>query len=311
MSTREAYGLALAHWGESHDFYVLDADLAKATQTIQFAQKFPGRFVDMGIAEGNLMAFAAGLSTCGVPVFASTFAIFAAGRACEQVRNSIAYAKCNVKIGATHGGVLIGPDGGSHQAIEDIAIMRALPNMTVLCPSDAVQTKACVKAALEHDGPVYMRFGRFATPDIYSQDKPFDFQIGNGYLLREGDGVTLAAIGDMVSKSLAAADILKEEGISASVVDMASVKPLDLELLLSCAKNTGCFVTAEDHNVMGGLGGAVSEALAKHYPCPVEMVGIQDVFGRSGEPSQLAKHYGIDVEHIVAAARKAVLRKNS
>ncbi len=308
-STREAYGTALAELGEKYDFYVMDADLSKATQTIHFAKKYPERFIDMGIAESNMLGYAAGISTCGIPVFASTFAAFAAGRGYDQVRNSIAYPKCNVKIGATHAGILIGPDGGSHQCIEDIALMRAVPNMTVLCPCDTAQTKACVKAALEHDGPVYMRFGRLGTPEVYDSEKEFEFTIGRGYVVREGVDLTIVAIGDMVSKALKAAEILEKKGLQAMVVDMASIKPIDEKLLVECAAKTGCFVTAEDHNVMGGLGGAVSEVLAKNHPCPIQMVGLQDVFGRSGNPQELAALFGIDENAIVRAAETVIDRK--
>ena len=299
----------MAELGAEYDFYVLDADLSKATQTVKFKEKYPERFIDMGIAEANMFGYAAGLSTCGIPVFASTFAVFAAGRAYDQIRNSIAYPKCNVKIGATHAGVLIGADGGSHQCVEDIALMRTVPNMTVLCPSDTVQTKACVKAALQYNGPVYMRFGRLGTPDIYDADREFEFQIGKGYTVREGTDVTIVAVGDLVSVSLRAAEILKQKGIDARVIDMASIKPIDERLLLDCAAKTGCFVTAEDHNVMGGLGGAVSEVLAKKHPCPVEMVGLQDTFGRSGDPKELAALFGIDSDAVVRAVEAVINRK--
>lgn len=309
-STREAYGAALEELGGSYDFYVLDADLAKATQTIKFANKFPERFVDIGIAESNMLGYAAGLSTCGVPVFASTFASFAAGRGYDQIRNSIAYANCNVKIGATHAGVLIGPDGGSHQCIEDIALMRTIPNMVVICPCDTAQTKACVKAALEYEGPVYLRFGRSGTPEIYDL-KEMDFIIGKGNYVREGTDVTIVAIGDMVSKSLKAAEVLKEKGISACVVDMASIKPIDAGMIIDCARKTGCFVTAEDHNIYAGLGSAVSEVLVKNIPCPVEMVGLKDTFGRSGDPADLADYFEINEAAIVKAAQKVISRKES
>lgn len=308
LSTREAYGLALADLGETYDFYVLDADLSKATQTIQFAKKFPERFLDMGIAEGNMMDFAAGMSTCNVPVFASTFAAFAAGRAYDQIRNGIAYPNCNVKIGATHGGVLIGADGGSHQCIEDLSLMRTIPNMTVLCPCDQEETYACVKAALELNGPVYLRFGRMASPDIYDKGT-LDFAIGKGQVVRDGTDVTLIAIGDMVSKSLDAAKQLEKDGISAAVLDMASVKPIDADLIVTYAQKTGCIVTAEDHNVIGGLGGAVAEVLAKNHPAVMEFVGVQDVFGRSGSPVELAEYYGLTAEVIVEKAKKAISRK--
>ena len=310
-STREAYGAALVELAEQYDFYVMDADLAKATQTVHFSKKYPERFLDMGIAEANLIGFAAGMSTFGTPVFASTFAAFAAGRAYDQVRNTLAYSNCNVKIGATHAGVLIGADGGSHQCIEDIALMRAIPTMTVLCPCDSRETRACVKAALEMHGPVYLRFGRLGTPEVYDKDESFTFEIGKGHCVREGSDLTIIAIGDMVSRSLEAAEKLAQRGISARVVDMASIKPIDEALILSSAAETGCFVTAEDHNVLGGLGSAVSEVLAKHSPCPVEMVGVQDRFGRSGEPAGLAEAYGLTAPVIEEAAVRVLERKKA
>ena len=307
LSTREAYGLALAALGETYEFYVLDADLAKATQTVQFAKKYPERFLDMGIAEGNMMNFAAGMSSCGKPVFASTFAAFAAGRAYDQIRNGIVYPNCNVKIGATHGGVLIGADGGSHQCIEDIALMRAIPNMVVLCPCDTEDTNACVEAALNYDGPVYLRFGRLASPTVY--ENKVDFTIGKGDVIRDGSDVTLIAVGDMVSRCLEAAEELAADGISAAVINMASIKPIDAELICQYAEKTGCIVTAEDHNIKGGLGGAVAEVVVAYKPVPMEFVGIQDVFGRSGAPAELAEVYGLTVDAVVTAVKKAVARK--
>lgn len=308
LSTREAYGQALAEMGEKYDFYVLDADLSKATQTVHFAKKFPERFINMGIAEGNMMDFAAGISTCGVPVFASTFAAFAAGRAYDQIRNGIAYPNCNVKIGATHGGVLIGADGGSHQCIEDIALMRAIPNMTVLCPCDKTETYACVRAALEYEGPVYLRFGRLGSPEVY-KDGNLNFVIGKGQIVCDGTDVTLIAVGDMVSRCCEAQKALEAEGIHAAVLDMASIKPIDRELICTYAKKTNCIVTVEDHNVMGGLGSAVAEVLAKECPTPMEFVGIQDQFGRSGTPEDLAEYYGLTGAAIVRAAKKILEKK--
>lgn len=307
LSTREAYGHALVDLGYKYDFYVLDADLSKATQTVQFAKKFPERFLNMGIAESNMMDFAAGISTCNVPVFASTFAAFAAGRAYDQIRNGIAYPNCNVKIGATHGGVLIGADGGSHQCIEDISLMRTIPNMTVLVPCDEEETYACVKAALEMNGPVYLRFGRVATPVVYKKGT-LNFTIGKGQVVRDGTDVTLIAIGDMVSRTVEAAKQLEKEGINAAVLDMASIKPFDSELITAYAKKTGCIVTAEDHNVVGGLGSTVAEVLVKYWPTPMEFVGVQDVFGRSGSPAELAEYYGLTAQKIVEKAKKVIKR---
>lgn len=304
LSTREAYGLALAELGATHNFYVLDADLSKATQTVQFAKKYPERFINMGIAEANMMSFAAGMSTCGIPVVASTFAAFAAGRAYDQIRNSIAYPNCNVKIGATHGGVLIGADGGSHQCIEDLALMRAIPNMVVLCPCDPEQTRACVKTALEYEGPVYMRFGRLASPTVF--DGPVNFQIGKGTVLRDGNDVAIVAVGDMVSRSLDAAARLEKEGIHAAVIDMASVKPIDEELLVAYAQKTRRIVSAEDHNVLGGLGGAISEVLARRCPAKMRMIGLQDQFGQSGSPEELAAYYGLTAANICDTTRELV-----
>lgn len=308
-STREAYGASLAKLGEKYDFYVFDADLSKATQTIHFAKKFPERFTDMGIAESNMMGYAAGFAASGATVFASTFAAFAAGRAYDQIRNSIAYPKLNVKIAATHGGVLIGADGGSHQCVEDLALMRAIPGMVVLFPADTVETQKCMEAALNYNGPVYLRFGRLESPEIYRNSEDCTVGIGQGTLIKEGTHVTIVAVGDMVSRALRAAEMLEKEGISAEVIDMASVKPLDEELLVRSAKKTGCVVTAEDHNILGGLGGAVSEVLTKKYPVLVERVGVKDQFGRSGTPEELAEVYGLTSEEIVKAARRVLEKK--
>lgn len=307
-STREAYGDILATLGDTHEFYVVDADLSKATQTVRFAKKFPDRFFNMGIAEANMMGFAAGLSTTGAPVFASSFASFASGRAYDQVRNTLAYSKCNVKIGATHAGILVGPDGGSHQCIEDIALMRVIPNMVVLCPCDTASTEAYVTAALQYEGPVYLRFGRSPAPEVYEAGT--SFQIGKGNVVKEGTDVTVFAIGDLVLKTLNAVKELEKENISVRVVDLASIKPMDTELVIRCAKETGAVVTAEDHNMYGGLGSAVAEVLAKECPTPLEMVAVEDIFGVSGGVSELATRYKIDEVTVIEKVKKVLARKS-
>lgn len=299
LSTREAFGRTLADIGEQCDIWVLDADLSKATRTEIFAKKYPERFLNMGIAEGDMISTAAGIATCGKIVFASTFAMFAAGRAYEQIRNSVAYPGLNVKIAATHGGVLIGEDGGSHQCIEDIALMRAIPGMVVLAPADAVETEAAIKAAVQYQGPMYIRMGRFDVPIIYNRED-FSFEIGKGKKLTDGDDVTIIAIGDMVYEALVAAGQLEKEGIGARVLDMASVKPIDVDLVLAAARETGAIVTAEDHNVVGGLGSAVAEVVAEYCPVPVRKVGIKDIFGQSGSRSALADYYGLNADNIIA-----------
>lgn len=303
-STREAYGQALISLAKKYSFYVLDADLSKATQTIHFSKAYPDRFINMGIAEANMLGYAAGLSTCSIPVFASTFAAFSAGRGYDQIRNSIAYPNLNVKICATHAGVLIGADGGSHQCIEDISLMRTIPNMTVLCPCDTRETYPCMEAALNHHGPVYIRFGRLGTPEIY--DKDDCFKIGRGNVLLDGSDVAVIAIGDMVSKALTAADMLRERGISAAVIDMPSIKPIDHELIKKYAVKTKYIVTAEDHNIIGGLGSAVAEVLSTSSPTLIDYVGVNDRFGQSGDPSALAELYGLTSEAIV---EKVLARK--
>ena len=298
-STREAYGAALCELGATHPFYVLDADLAKATRTEEFQHAYPRRFFDIGIAEGDLMGTAAGMASCGCTVFASTFAMFAAGRAYEQVRNAIAYNRLNVKIGATHGGVLIGEDGASHQCIEDIALMRVLPNMRVLAPCDERSTRWAVETALVTDGPFYLRFNRHAVPDVYTERSIAELRLGKGTLLTQGDDVALLAVGDMVAECLQAANLLRAQGISAAVADMCSVKPLDSELICRLAAKTGLVVTAEDHNVIGGLAGAVSEALAESgTPARLIRIGLPDTFGRSGTRAELADHFGLNAAHI-------------
>lgn len=308
-STREAYGAALTELADKYEFFVFDADLSKATQTVHFAKKYPGRFTDMGIAECNMMGYAAGYAASGAVVFASTFAAFAAGRAYDQIRNSIAYPNLNVKIAATHGGVLIGADGGSHQCVEDLALMRAVPNMTILYPADTTETKKCVEEAIQYKGPVYLRFGRLDSPEIYTGNRVCRAGIGKGTLVNEGQDITIVAVGDLVSRALETARIMEKDGISADVIDMASVKPMDEDLLLESVKKTGCVVTAEDHNVLGGLGGAVSEVLSKKYPVPVEMIGIQDEFGCSGKPEELAEYYELTSKNIVDAVYKVIKRK--
>ena len=308
-ATREAYGTALAELGEKYDFLVLDADLAAATKTGMFKKKFPERFFDCGIAEGNMMSVAAGIATTGKLVFASTFAMFAAGRAFEQVRNSIGYPHLNVKIGATHAGITVGEDGATHQCNEDIALMRTIPGMTVICPADANEAYRAVEAAILTEGPMYLRFGRYAVPDVTSDLPGYRFEIGKGVTLREGKDVTIVATGYPVHLALAAADILAGEGISAEVINIHTIKPLDAELITASARRTGAVVTAEEHSVIGGLGGAVCEALAASCPVPVLRVGVQDMFGRSGKVPELLEIYGITAESIADKARAAIRLK--
>ena len=294
IATREAYGKALAEFGESYpDMVVLDADLAAATKTGVFKKKFPDRHIDCGIAESNMMGIAAGLSLTGKIPVASTFAMFASGRAFEQVRNSIGYPHLNVKIGATHAGITVGEDGASHQCNEDIALMRTIPGMTILNPADAVEARACVKAALDYEGPVYLRFGRAAVPVI--NDRPdYHFEMGKGVLLKEGNDVTIVATGIMVAAALEAAEKMETEGVRAEVINIHTIKPLDKDLIIKSARKTGKVVTAEEHTIIGGLGGAVCEALCEDYPVPVCRIGINDVFGESGSAGALLVKYGLD-----------------
>ena len=307
-ATRDAYGAALKELGNRDDILVLDADLAKATKTIAFKKEFPEKFIDCGIAEGNMMGVAAGLATTGYTVFASSFAMFAAGRAFEQVRNSIAYPNLNVKIGATHAGISVGEDGASHQCCEDIALMRSIPNMVIINPADDVEAKAAVHAAVDHEGPVYMRFGRLAVPRVNSED--YKFELGKGVLLKDGKDVTIVATGLMVNEALIAAETLKEEGIDARVINIHTIKPIDKDIPVKAAKETGAIVTAEEHSVIGGLGSAVSEALAEEYPVPVVKLGVNDTFGKSGPALELLKIFGLDAENIVAKAKKAMELKS-
>lgn len=302
IATREAYGEALKELAaKNKDVVVFDADLAKSTKTIEFKKAAPERFFDMGISEADMITTAAGLSTCGKIPFASSFAIFAAGRAFEQVRNSVAYPKLNVKIAATHAGLTVGEDGATHQAIEDLSLMRSIPNMVVLNPSDAVETKQAIFAAAEYKGPVYIRLGRMSVPVLH--DENYKFEIGKGEVLKEGTDVTIIATGIMVSMALEAAEKLKAENINAEVVNIATIKPIDSELIVKEAKKTGKIITAEEHSIIGGLGSAVAEVLVKEYPAKVKMIGVNDVFGHSGTPDSLLEHYGLTADAIVEAAK--------
>ena len=309
-ATRESYGRALAELGEKYDFLVLDADLAAATKTGMFKKKFPERFFDCGIAEGNMMSVAAGIAATGKTVFASSFAMFAAGRAFEQVRNSIGYPHLNVKIGATHAGITVGEDGATHQCNEDMALMRTIPGMTVICPADATEAYAAVEAAITTNGPMYMRFGRFAVPDLTAELFPdYKFEIGKGVVYREGSDVTIVATGYMVHLALEAADILKEEGIDAGVINIHTVKPIDKDVIVAAAKRSGAIVTAEEHNIIGGLGSAVSEVVCEACPVPVLRVGVEDLYGRSGKVPELLEIYGLTSKNIADKARLAVSLK--
>ena len=306
-ATRDAYGNALKALGERDDILVLDADLAKATKTGVFQKAYPDKFIDAGIAESNMIGVAAGLATTGYTVFASSFAMFAAGRAFEQVRNSIAYPKLNVKIGATHAGISVGEDGASHQCCEDIALMRVVPNMTIINPADDVEAFQAVLAAADHDGPVYMRFGRLAVPRVNSED--YKFELGKGVTLKDGKDVTIVATGLMVAEALEAAKLLEADGIDARVINIHTIKPIDKDLLIKAAEETGAIVTAEEHSVIGGLGGAVCEVLCEVCPVPVLRLGVYDTFGKSGPAVKLLKIFGLDAEHIAEKAKKAVALK--
>lgn len=306
IATREAYGKTLAEIGLKNDkIVVLDADLSKSTKTADFKKVCPERFINMGIAEANMMATAAGIATCGKIPFVSTFAIFAAGRAFEQIRNSICYPKLNVKICATHAGLTVGEDGASHQSVEDISLMRSIPNMTVINPSDAAETAAAIKAVAEFEGPCYVRLGRAAVNVI--NDRPeYNFEIGKGVLLREGTDAAIIATGIMVDASLEAYDMLKAEGINVRVINIHTIKPIDAEIITSAAKETGVIITAEEHSVIGGLGSAVSEVTSENYPVPVIKVGIKDVFGESGKPDELLKKYNLTATDIAEAVKKGI-----
>ena len=303
VATRDSYGAALAELGATcNDLVVLDADLAGATKTAVFKKAFPERHFDCGIAEGNMICVAAGMSTTGLVPFASSFAMFAAGRAFEQVRNSIGYPHLNVKIGATHGGISVGGDGASHQCCEDFALMRSIPGMTVICPADGVEAEAAVKAAYEMEGPVYLRFGRLAIPQFHEEG--FNFQIGKGEILKDGTDVAIIANGLLVYEAIQAGEILSEAGINAMVINMATIKPLDEELVLEAAKKCGKVITCEEHSIIGGLGEAVSAFLAEKLPTVVRRIGVNDEFGHSGPAVPLLKQFGLSAEHIVEVAKE-------
>lgn len=298
IATRESYGNALKELGEKNDnIVVLDADLAGATKTSIFMKAFPDRHIDCGIAEANMTGIAAGLASCGYVPFISSFAMFAAGRAYEQVRNSVGYPHLNVKIAATHAGISVGEDGATHQCNEDLALMRGIPGMVVINPSDDIEARAAVKAAYEYDGSVYMRFGRAVVP-VINDNPDYTFEIGKGITLREGKDVALIATGLLVSSALEAAKMLAADGIESTVINIHTIKPLDKELVVKAAKDTGCIYTMEEHSVIGGLGSAVMECLSEEYPCKVTRIGIQDVFGESGPAGELIIKYGLDGKSI-------------
>ena len=303
IATRDSYGAALAELGAEHeDLVVFDADLAGATKTGTFKKAFPDRHFNCGIAEGNMMAVAAGAAAMGLVPFASSFAMFAAGRAFEQVRNSIGYPHLNVKIGATHGGISVGEDGASHQCCEDFALMRSIPGMVVMSPSDDVEAKAAVKAAYEHQGPVYLRFGRLAVP-VFHDEAAFQFEIGKGEVLQDGSDVAIIANGLLVNEAVGAGKVLREAGISARVINLCTIKPLDEELVLKAAQECGKVITCEEHSVIGGLGEAVCALLSEKCPTPVRRIGVNDEFGHSGPAAALLKQFGLSAEHIVEVAR--------
>ena len=308
IATRDAYGQALVKFGEQNtNIVALDADLAKSTKTIKFKERFPERFFDMGIAEADMMGTAAGLAAAGKIAFASTFAIFATGRAWGQIRNSICYTNLNVKIAASHAGIAVGPDGSAHQAIEDIAIMRVIPNMKVIVPADGVETEKAVAALIDTPGPAYLRLGRSGVPVIFDED--YHFELGKASTLREGTDVTIIAVGAMVQAALEAANTLAQEDINARILNMCSIKPIDADAIKAAALETGALVTAEEHSVIGGLGAAVAEVVCETTPVPVLRIGIKDTFGRSGEAGELMEKYGLTAACVAEAARKAMAGK--
>ena len=311
IATRESYGNALAELGEINpDVVVLDADLCESTKTVYFKKKFPDRFFDCGIAEANMVAVSAGLATCGKIPFCSSFAMFASGRAFDQVRNAVGYPHLNVKIGATHAGITVGEDGATHQCLEDIALMRTIPGMTIINPADDTEARAAVFEAAKFNGPVYMRFGRYAVPVIFDPND-YKFEIGKGYLLSQGNDVTIVATGIMVDAALQAKSILAFEGISAEVIDIPTIKPLDVDIIVKSARKTGAVVTAEEHNIIGGLGSAVCEALCENCPVPILRVGVKDRFGKSGKVPELLEEYGLTPSAIAEHARKVIKTKKA
>ncbi len=310
IATRTAYGQTLVKLGEENpNIVVLDADLSKSTKTADFAKKFPERFFNAGIAEANLMGMSAGLAAAGKIPFASTFAVFATGRAFEQVRNSIAYPKLNVKVAATHAGITVGEDGGSHQSVEDVSLMRSLPNMTVIVPADAVETDKAVRAAAEHQGPVYIRLGRLDLPVILPED--YEFKLGKAVVLREGWDAAVFANGTMLALALEAAEELAREGVETAVINVSTVKPLDTATVAEVARQAGAVVSAEEHSIIGGLGSAIAEALVENCPVPMERVGLMDTFGESGSPWELMEKYGLTAAGIAAAVRRVHRRKTN
>jgi len=311
MATREAYGKALQEFGEDKRIVVFDADLAGSTNTAKFKQLYPERHFDMGIAEANMMAVAAGMSTCGKIPFVSSFAMFACERACEQIRNSVCYPNMNVKICATHSGLTVGEDGASHQCLEDLAIMRTMPNMTVICPADAASTRYAIKQAIETPGPFYIRLGRLAVESVYGEyGDPVDFKVGKSIQISDGTDVTIIATGYMIKQAIKAREILESEDISARVIDMHTIKPIDKEAIIRASKETGLIITAEEHTIMGGLGSAVAEVLVENAPCPMLRVGVNDQFGRSGTPDALIGAYHLTAYDLVEKVREALKLKN-
>jgi len=305
IATREAYGKALVKLGKiNDDVVVLDADLSKSTKTNDFLKAYPNRFFNMGIAEQNLVGAACGFAAAGKIPFASTFAMFATGRAFEVIRNSVCYPKLNVKICATHAGITVGEDGGSHQSVEDISLMRSIPNMTVVVPADGVEAEKMIFAAAEFNGPMYVRLGRSAVPTIFEED--YNFEIGKGVVLRDGNDATIIACGIMVNEAIIAADMLKEENIDVRVINMSTIKPIDTELIIKAAKETKAIITAEEHSIIGGLGSAVSEIVSENHPTIVRKVGVNDSFGESGTPNELLEKYGLTAKNIVEKVKEAL-----